>query len=258
MRCPAARSSGSQGSATVAPVAAVLLSGCASGSSSFGEVFFDDFLGERLSDRWRPYDSVPASDSRMRWTPDLVAVRDSHLTLSATWDGTSVAGAVTNWPVTRTFGRWEARIRAYPSPVFSYHVLLWPADDRWPPELDIAEGFDGTRSRTESFVHYRESDGSTAKEGYRLEVDATRWHTVGVDWMPDSVRFTCNGHTVGGTTGAAVPHQPMWLGIQVESHAGEGTDVTVDTPTPVLDVDWVRVSAPTSADSMDDSTEERQ
>ncbi len=228
----------------VASAAAVLLPGCASPRPEFAGIFTEDFLGGGLSRWWRAHATVPRSDARITWDPALVEVRDSCLVLSATWDGTAGrAGAVTNWPVTRTYGRWEARIRAHPSPVFSYHLLLWPADDRWPPEIDIAEGFDAERSVTESFVHYRDPSGAPARQGFRMPVDATRWHDVAVEWTAGHVRFTCDGAAVGGTDGTTVPHTPMWLGIQVESHAGEGTGVVVDPPAPVLEVDRVRISA---------------
>ena len=103
--------------------------------------------------------------------------------------------------------------------VLSYHFLLWPKSEKWPPEIDIAESFDGDRQSVQGFVHWRDAGGVRRKTTTSVAADFRDWRTVGVEWTPEAVRFTLDGVEWGVVTGAAVPHEPMWLALQVETHA---------------------------------------
>jgi beta-glucanase (GH16 family) len=66
--------------------------------------------------------------------------------------------------------------------------------------------------------------------------DYRRWHTIGLQWTPTSLRYTLDGRTTAVMTGH-VPHVPMWVGIA--NTLGSGAQPGASTPNPVnLDIDW--------------------
>lgn len=210
-------------------------------------VFADHFSTGSLSADWRPYDGRPSSSPDVQWDPKLISIRDSELVLSARRDasGDWHTGAVTNWPKTFQYGRWEIRFRA---PVqegsyraLSYHVLLWPARNAWPPEIDIAEGFAADRQRTDAFIHWRDDKGQRQKEQFQFAGDASVDATWAVEWEQDAIRLYRDDELFGSINGASVPHEPMWLAIQVEALAEKTDGTNATEPAPVVFVDWVRI-----------------
>lgn len=233
------------------------------------EVFRDDFDAATLADTWEAFDGRPSSDDHVHWLPSMARVDDGALVLSgAPAFGGWATGAVSGWRMPRIYGLYEIRMRAVPHDVLSYHVLLWPADDQWPPEIDLAEGYRADRSRTDAFIHWREPDGSRRKRGYQIRVDATAYLTWAIEWLPGSVRLLADGAEFARMTGPTVPDAPMWFGMQVEARATrEGTEAPADNgvtrhtgppspdyAVPVLEVDWVRISEPTGAGAPPPST----
>lgn len=226
------------------------------------EVFRDDFDGDRLSDSWEAFHGRPSSDDHVHWRPSMAGVADGALVLSgAPAFGGWATGAVSGWRMPRTYGLYEIRMRAVPHDVLSYHVLLWPADDQWPPEIDLAEGYRADRARTDAFIHWRDPDGTRRKRGYQIRIDATEYLTWAIEWLPGSVRLLADGTEFARIEGPMVPAQPMWFGMQVEARATrEGTAAPADNgvtrhtgppspefAVPVLEVDWVRISEPAGA-----------
>lgn len=226
------------------------------------EVFRDDFTGDALSDKWEAFHGRPSSDPHVHWRPEMVRVHDGKLTLSgAPAYGGWATGAVSGWRMPRTHGLFEIRMRAIPHRVLSYHVLLWPADDQWPPEIDLAEGYRADRTRTDAFIHWRDGGGERRKRGYQVRVDATKPSTWAVEWLPGSVRLLADGKEFARAIGEPVPDRPMWFGMQVEARATDaGTGAPADNgvtrhigaplpeyTVPVLEVDWVRISEPAGA-----------
>lgn len=45
----------------------------------------------------------------------------------------------------------------------------------------------------------------------------TRWHSVGVEWMPRKLLYTIDGRVWGTITAPMVPAQPMVLDIQTST-----------------------------------------
>jgi hypothetical protein len=211
-------------------------------------VYQDDFDGP-LAQRWTKYTGRPKSDPRARWDPAKVRVAGGALVLDGapTRDkaGTWATGGVSNSADPMTYGRWQIRYRATPSSVLSYHFLLWPRSERWPPEIDIAEGFVADRSRVDAFVHWVDAGGVRRKEQRQLPVHADRWDVVGLEWSPDAVVFTRNGRPWARITGDAVPHEPMWLALQTETQVCRpGARCPYDPAAPPrVEIDWVKVDA---------------
>ena len=184
----------------------------------WGLVFTDDFARTTLGPDFSAYSGKPGGDPYSVWNPDHVAVRDGLLILEGyRRDGVWTTGGVSNWPVSQTYGRWEVRFRAQPSDEVTYHFLLWPQSDGWPPEIDFAEDFGGRRDGLAAFLHYT-ADGAAQKVQRDLSgVDFTQWHTVGVEWSPGQVRFLLDGEVWSTVDSPEVPDEPMWLALQAQS-----------------------------------------
>ncbi|MFC3850168.1 glycoside hydrolase family 16 protein [Corynebacterium hansenii] len=226
------------------------------------EVFRDEFGGESLGSHWEAFNGKPSSDPHVRWVSSMAKVENGSLVLSgAPAYGGWATGAVSGWRMPRTHGLYEIRMRAIPHRVLSYHVLLWPADDNWPPEIDLAEGYRADRSRTDAFLHWRDAGGERRKRGYQVRVDATKPATWAIEWLPGSVRLLVDGVEFARADGDPVPDRPMWFGMQIEARATvEGTGAPADNgvtrhtgaplpqyTVPVLEVDWIRISEPAGA-----------
>lgn len=183
--------------------------------------FVDEFDGTALDGRWSVYTGQPSSDRWTRWAADQVAIRHGALALSATprpdAGGYWTSGGVSNWRDAQTYGRWAIRFRATPSAVQSLHFLLWPSANTWPPEVDIAESWSADRSKVDGFVHFTGTSGAQGRHNGSVTSDFRSWHTVSVEWTPSAIVYRLDGVEWFRVTGAAVPHQPMWLALQTET-----------------------------------------
>ncbi|MFY1634983.1 glycoside hydrolase family 16 protein [Solwaraspora sp. WMMB335] len=215
-------------------------------------VFTDDFGRQELGTDFTAYSGSPGGDTYSTWHPDHVGVRAGTLVLQGyRRDGTWTTGGVSNWPVSQVYGRWEVRFRADPSDEVTYHFLLWPRSDRWPPEIDFAEDFGGPRTGLSAFLHYRSEAGRQKARRDLTGVDFTQWHTVGVEWQPGQVRYLLDGEIWATIESAEVPDEPMWLALQAQSGGcersreyGLAACPRVGTPDYAeIVVDWVAVYA---------------
>lgn len=224
-------------------------------------VFTDDFDRASLGADWGAYSGQPGGDPYSTWAASHVELRDGHLVLRGYREkGTWVTGGVSNYPVTQRYGRWEVRFRADASDEITYHFLLWPKDETWPPEIDFAEDFGGPRDGITAFVHYL--DGASRQKVQRSvpegDHDFTDWQTVAVEWTQTEIRFLLNGDVWGTVTadqvGDGYPRGPMWLGLQAQSGGcqrqqdwgfGSGCPSSAGTPAEAdIEIDWVAVYAP--------------
>lgn len=161
---------------------------------------------------YEAYSGRPSSDRYVKWDPSMIR---GNILYGAPGHNGWVTGGLTYLQAPKTYGRFEVRLRSVPHPVLSYHVLLWPQADHWPPEIDIAECFRADRQRVDAFIH-----GKGERQQFRVDRDTTKPTTFAVEWRKDSIKFFCEDQMFGETT-KDIPHEPMRLAIQVESHATE-------------------------------------
>jgi len=155
------------------------------------------------------------------------------------------------------YGAWFARLKGDSEPsgmLFSNIFLLWPANNQWPPEIDIYEDGGESRSATSSSVintvgnacssddpacikSYTQSNGQTGG----VPNDGTQWHTYGVEWTPSGVTWLIDGQVVYTAPAsqtmspAQQPATTMNMGLQSQNLNGGGTPSQRETMT----VDWV-------------------
>ncbi|MFY1652943.1 glycoside hydrolase family 16 protein [Solwaraspora sp. WMMB762] len=215
-------------------------------------VLTDDFGRQELGANFTAYSGSPGGDPYSTWHPDHVSVREGTLVLEGyRRDGAWTTGGVSNWPVSQMYGRWEVRFRADPSDEITYHFLLWPKSDQWPPEIDFAEDFGGSRTGVSAFLHFRSESGRQKVQRDLSGVDFTAWHTVGVEWLPGQVRYLLDGEVWARVESAGVPDEPMWLALQAQSGGCErsseyGLAACPKAGTPdraEIVVDWIAVYA---------------
>ncbi|MDQ3851171.1 MAG: glycoside hydrolase family 16 protein [Actinomycetota bacterium] len=204
-------------------------------------VFEDTFDGTTLNtSEWAPYDSPGHAGRGLRRPSAFSLDGDGNLVVTARMvDGQIVSGGMALGR-DYTYGRFEFRVRTEPDPTgtMSGVVLTWPESGRWPVdgENDIYEtGSDpGTRSPFFTFVHYGETN---EQHLYRHEADASRWHTMAMDWTRSAIRIYRDGELVWTLTDpAAIPHVAHHLCIQLDPTATR----TLTAPVRML-VDYVRI-----------------
>ncbi|MCB1296068.1 MAG: glycoside hydrolase family 16 protein [Gordonia sp.] len=214
-------------------------------------VFIDDFNRCELGENWTAYTGRPDGDKYGKWHPSMVSIDNGVLRLHSRRDGDEwQIGGVSNWPVTQKYGRWEVRYKVEPSADISYHFLLWPQNEQWPPEIDFAEDVSSGRDGITGFLHWR--DGKVnRKANAHIAGDFTEWHTVGVEWAPGVVRYLLDGEVWAISRSAEhVPITPMWMGLQMGAGACEIREewgkhpCAATEPRPLessIDIDWVAV-----------------
>ncbi|ROO58440.1 glycosyl hydrolase family 16 [Micromonospora sp. Llam0] len=213
------------------------------------QIFVDDFDGTELSDDWFAYSGQPDGDPGGWFDPGHVSVGAGMLTIGgwreASRDNIYVTGGVSNRrAVTRSYGRYDIRFRMDQGTGIAYALLLWPGDNVYPPEIDIAEDNGKGRDRMYGVLHPVTGD----RIGHDVGGDFTRWHTAGLEWTPDRLVYTLDGEPWATITGDQVPDEPMALALQSQAwYCGHTWEACPDETTPDvvnLQIDWVAIYAP--------------
>jgi beta-glucanase (GH16 family) len=215
------------------------------------QVLADDFAGSELDERkWFRYDGQPEGDPGGWFDPSHVSVADGRLIIGAWAEPArrnlyATGGISHHAAFSQTYGRYEIRFRAERGTGIAYALLLWPKDDLYPPEIDIAEDNGRDRQIIHGFLH--PTDTSYPKESFQIPADATQWHTVGLEWTPGKAVFTLDGEPWGTVEGPQVPAEPMDLALQTQAwYCGHGWEACPDETTPErvdLEIDWAVIYA---------------
>lgn len=246
----------------VGAIAAVLI-GCGTilargalimGGKRHGEwrlVFFDDFKRGLRESRWGKYRGEPGGDPGGWWSPSHVVVKRGVLTLETYRDPRYgwrwVSGGLSSAPALRqTYGKYELRVRVDRGRGVAFVALLWPSGNTWPPEIDFAEngGETGARDTITATLHYGRDDSQIQRT---RRLDLTRWHVIGVQWLPGKLIYTVDGRGWAVVRSAEVPAQRMEMDIQTQA----GTCGVPDAPCPDsstpdrvnAQIEWVRAYA---------------
>lgn len=213
------------------------------------QTFTEDFNGADLSERWWIYDGQPNGDPGGWFMPSHVSQQGGRLIINGSREDTpngnlyATGGISNSKSFSQTYGKFSIRFRMDPGYGINYIILLWPTDDRWPPELNIAEDNGKDRTRLTSTIHYGghgQPSRYTSRE--RLGVDVTQWHTVGVEWTPGRAVMLLDGQEWARYESDVVPRTAMSLAIQTQAWfcGGNFSDCpNATTPANVnMEVDW--------------------
>jgi beta-glucanase (GH16 family) len=161
--------------------------------------------------------------------------------------GRWATGGVSSSPgLVQTYGKYLVRFRFDSGVGIAHAILLWPADNSWPPEIDFSEDNGANRQTDYATLHY--GPGNTQVQ-HSIAVNLTQWHTLGVEWTAGRLVYTLDGRDWATVTGPQVPSIPMAMDIQTQAWAC-GTSTweqcpSATTPAQVnLYVDWVVAYAP--------------
>ena len=209
----------------------------------------DDFDGP-LPAHWSAYDGDPTCCAATFWRPGQVTTPGGLLKVTSgrQADGSWLSGGLSaaGWPeAVRTYGRYEARIRLDQGVGVSGVALLWPVANHWPPEIDYFEvwGKDPGRA-TDTMTTHRVGDN--VQQAVVYHGDLSGWHTVAVDWLPESITYEVDGAVVGAVTDRSlIPNEPMWPAFQTHVELCRDVCPNASTPSSVsLWVDWLAIYRP--------------
>ena len=228
----------------------------ASTLSGFTVKYVQEFNGDSIPSNWGAYLGVPGGESAQvaQWEPGMCTFSggEAHFMASGIDScGMHYQGSP------QQYGAWFARLQATPEPsgqLFSDIFLLWPANNQWPPEIDVYED-EGDRSRTvatlwntvgsacgsspssQCLYQYTQTNGGN--DG--VANSDTEWHTYGVEWTPSGVSWLIDGRVILTAPASQVkspaqqPALPMEMALQSQNLQGSGSSTLRDT----MNVDWV-------------------
>jgi hypothetical protein len=225
--------------------------------SGFALKYVQDFNGNSIPPNWFAYSGTPGGESAnvAQWVPGMCTVSGGEAHFMAM--GIDSCG-LQYYGSPQEHGAWFARLKGDSEPSgmwFSNIFLLWPANDQWPPEIDIYEDGGGTRAGTSASMFntvgdicgssptpqclepYEQSNGQSGG----VPNDGTQWHTYGVEWVPSGVTWLVDGRVVYTAPASQVkspaqqPALPMGMDLQSQNLRGAGTPTQRETMT----VDWV-------------------
>jgi beta-glucanase (GH16 family) len=216
------------------------------------EVFSDDFTGTKLDpSKWTAYEGPAGGAPDTLWDQSHISVQDGMLQLQSYRDKNDdnkwvSAGISSDVGLRQTYGKYLVRFRFDKGDGITDILLLWPASNEWPPEIDFAENSGGDRSSMNATLFY---NGAADQEiQHTVQADFSQWHTMGVEWEPGMLNYTLDGKVWATVQSPDVPTVPMSLDIQTQAGVcGNPANPCPDSSTPKqvnMDIDWVVAYAP--------------
>lgn len=205
-------------------------------------VGYEDFAGQswNINPFQSPQDNpFSITDSILRITMKRTTPSLNTVT-SEQWAGAYI---ITNPAVESfTYGYFESRIR-WPNPGVGMFPAFWLYETNGGQrEIDIMEIFGSPTGRPwTATIHH---SNSQTNNSFDVDKDTTGWHTYGLDWQPNYLRWYYDGEFVGEMTGtdASYFNKPMSIRLNFSMDAPwfwQKSDGT--TPNPMfMDVDYVR------------------
>lgn len=200
-------------------------------------VYENDFPGDSVPSGWYVFNGVPGGEPGGRFATNHVVVRNGLLSLDTFKDpaygNTWVTGGLCQCGVPRTYGAYFVRSRVTgPGP--NEVELLWPFNNKWPPEIDFNES-GGSMDSTSSTIHFEIANYIDQRS---VSVGLGQWHTWGVVWSPSSITYVLDGKVWGSVTARdEIPTTKMTLDFEQRTLCNLGRECPAH---PVaLQVDWV-------------------
>ncbi len=203
----------------------------------YTRTYVNDFTASGFPAGWLPFTGSPGGDPGGQFGASHVAVKDGELVLTASRDPAYhnhwVTGGLCQCELGDLYGAYFVRSRSDaggPNEV----ELLWPHNNQWPPEIDFSES--EWLHQTSATVHW--SVANYQQQWFKGGVNMLAWHTWGVVWTRNQIRYVLDGHVWGIITSKnEIPTIPMNLDLEQRT----GCTHHVQCPkVPVhFQIDWV-------------------
>lgn len=214
-------------------------------------VWSDEFDGDTLDDsKWKAEDAaLEKNNEAQTYSPDEVFVGDGVLTLRSQKRQKSgrdyTSGLVeTIGRFSQTYGRFEVRAKLPRGQgIWPAHWLM-PADNSWPPEIDIMEMLGHDPRKIYMSNHWSTPQGARNNTANYTGPDFSEdFHVFAVEWDPETIRWFVDG-TLRHSSSKNVPDVPMRviLNTAVGGNWPKYPDATTVFPQIHL-IDYVRVYA---------------
>jgi len=186
-------------------------------NASYTVVLNDDFSNGYLKEHWGdpfplPWPPGPSANGAYIWDPNDVQVRDGELQVTMTrhedghWSTTGFNSFRAG--VAITYGKVEFDAKVEHGQGTAGGILMWPADDTYPPEIDILET---PKNQAMFNIHWAEGSGSNHAPITTSEFDPSEWHHYTMTWLPDRVTIEVDGKVYAEWT-EHIPSVPMGFG----------------------------------------------
>jgi hypothetical protein len=204
-------------------------------------VLSDNFSGSSYSANWAPAPAGPDNQRIGTLSPSMVHLNTAthQVDVSATTGGKTGLDSQLISKKAFLYGVFEITARTDVGSGAGSALWLRTANGSWPPEIDIAEIPDGTRTWASTSVHFSASNLQYAAKSTGNFGNYNTWDLI---WTPTSIEITLNGKpldwTYNGkslgtpilTDPAAIPHTPMLLDLTMQKGYGKDWYSGVDSP----------------------------
>jgi len=200
-----------------------------SGCTNAGNVELEWYLPKQVS----------VSDGTLHLTAQKERVRGLDREGSAHWFPYRSGMVTTAGHYEFKYGQVEFQARAPKGRGLWPALWLLPADESWPPEIDIMEAHGEDASHVMVSYHRTRSDALQTVVPVDGGIDT--WHRYALDWRPDSLTWYIDQRPVFSVRSGA-PHQPMYLLANLAMAGDKGHAPDSTTPASAsLDIKDVRV-----------------
>jgi beta-glucanase (GH16 family) len=141
----------------------------------------------------------------------------------------------------QVYGYFEARAQLPAGQGFWPAFWLLPADGTWPPEIDIFEVLGNNPTTAYCSLGSSVGNSTTFKVNYLPDL-STGFHTFGLSWQADMIRWFIDGNEVAEIATPAVMNKPMYmlLNLAVGDTGSWPGKYDPSMPTAHMLVDYVR------------------
>jgi beta-glucanase (GH16 family) len=162
------------------------------------------------------------------------------------WDRTYSSGLITTKSsFSQQYGVFEIRTKIPPGKGLWPAFWLLPANNAWPPEVDILEILGDNPKKL--YVSWHSNTGGThTSETKPIDVPDTsaQFHTYSVEWTKDAISWFFDDIQVASKATPADFHQPMYMLANLAVGGGWPGSPDASTRFPAIySIDWIRVFA---------------
>jgi beta-glucanase (GH16 family) len=127
-----------------------------------------------------------------------------------------VSGALSTYPFAQTYGYFEMTAQLPRGRGLWPAFWLLPADDTWPPEIDVVETLGHTPGIDYTSIHTRDpAMPRDFTQPNRVADTSAGFHSYGVDWGPQTITFYFDRRKLLSRPTPADMHKPFYLTLNL-------------------------------------------